>query len=343
MADGPSRGQLLPGPCQKTSAGPQSNSLNSCPTQKETSPSSWRWSDSGFEQQVVESGQAGEDSSETSEASVGARGQGGDSQEEALYPAIAVEGGGQCWIESEEQQADSPGREECFQRSAAPIWSTFEEVREFLPGGRHQLRRVSGRFLGSGVHSRKGIMRRREASGSSRVQVRQPAWEVGSQSQGKRLYALKLLLDHDTYLRPGESIDLKGRDIVLPVKGAARQYQWYAVIVRNSLDAKPDKVGVFDNTVILNSKGREFFGPPDSPPGQGVEVPRAQALSLRCSAVQESFCGGRGDVEPGCSSPLPDTAWGSSRRPQRQRARPRQCQTAWPLDDRSKCTTVHKN
>ena len=70
------------------------------------------------------------------------------------------------------------------------------------------------------------------------------------------MYALKLLLDHDTYLRPGESIDLKGRDIVLPVKGAGRQYQWYAVIVRNSLDAKPDKVGVFDNTVILNSKGR---------------------------------------------------------------------------------------
>jgi hypothetical protein len=82
---------------------------------------------------------------------------------------------------SEEQQADSPGREECFQRSAAPIWPTFEEVREFLPGGRRQLasqkvRRVSGRFLGSRVHSRKGIKRRREASGGSRVQVRQPAW-----------------------------------------------------------------------------------------------------------------------------------------------------------------------
>lgn len=95
VADGPSRGHLLPGPYQKTNAGPQSNSLNSCPIQEETSSSSRRWSDSGFEQQVVESGQAGEDSSETSRGSVGAKGQGGDSQEEALYPAIAVEGGGQ--------------------------------------------------------------------------------------------------------------------------------------------------------------------------------------------------------------------------------------------------------
>ena len=90
-------------------------------------------------------------------------------------------------------------------------------------------------------------------------------------------------------------------------------------------------------------QGGRIFGAPDSPQGQGVEVPRTQTLSIRCSPVQDVFCGGRGDVEPGCSSPLPDTAWGSSRRPQRQRARPRQCQTAWPLDDRSKSTTVHKN
>ena len=79
-------------------------------------------------------------------------------------------------------------------------------------------------------------------------------------AKGMNLHALKVLLDHDTYLRPGESLDLRGRDIVCPVKGAGKQYQFYSVIVRNSLDKKPDKVGVFDNTVLLNSKGREFIG-----------------------------------------------------------------------------------
>eukprot|EP00435_Cladocopium_sp_Y103_P031708 s3161_g8.t1 len=79
-------------------------------------------------------------------------------------------------------------------------------------------------------------------------------------ARNKKLEALKLLLDHDTYLRPGESIDLKGRDIVIPVRGAGKQYQHYAVIVRNSLDGQPDKIGVYDNTVLLNSKGREFIG-----------------------------------------------------------------------------------
>jgi hypothetical protein len=78
--------------------------------------------------------------------------------------------------------------------------------------------------------------------------------------QNKKLEALKLLLDHDTYLRPGESIDLKGRDIVIPVRGAGKQYLFYAVIVRNSLDGHADKVGVYDNTVLLNSPGRQFIG-----------------------------------------------------------------------------------
>ena len=77
---------------------------------------------------------------------------------------------------------------------------------------------------------------------------------------GKRLMSLKLMVDHDTYLRPGESIDLKGRDIVPPVRNGGRQYRWFAIVVRDSQDHKPDKTGVFDNSVPLNSVGREYLG-----------------------------------------------------------------------------------
>ena len=77
---------------------------------------------------------------------------------------------------------------------------------------------------------------------------------------GKRLMSLKLMVDHDTYLRPGESIDLKGRDIAPPVRNGGKQYRWFAIVVRDSQDHKPDKTGVFDNSVPLNSVGREYLG-----------------------------------------------------------------------------------
>eukprot|EP00438_Fugacium_kawagutii_P002019 Skav214231 [mRNA] locus=scaffold1133:6956:10370:+ [translate_table: standard] len=80
-------------------------------------------------------------------------------------------------------------------------------------------------------------------------------------SQGKKLMALKLMVDHDTYLRPGESIELRGRDVVPPVRNTGQQYRWHSIIVRDCQDFKPDKVGVFDNSIPLNSKGREFLGP----------------------------------------------------------------------------------
>lgn len=44
-------------------------------------------------------------------------------------------------------------------------------------------------------------------------------------SRGKRLMGLKLMMDHDTYLRPGESIDLKVKDVVKPVRAGGPQYQ----------------------------------------------------------------------------------------------------------------------
>ena len=44
------------------------------------------------------------------------------------------------------------------------------------------------------------------------------------------------------------------------VRNGGKQYRWFAIVVRDSQDHKPDKTGVFDNSVPLNSVGREYLG-----------------------------------------------------------------------------------
>lgn len=79
-------------------------------------------------------------------------------------------------------------------------------------------------------------------------------------SSGRRLMGLKLMVDHDAYLRPGEPIDIAKKDVVRPVKGGGPQYRWYSVVIRDQEDGRGDKVGVFDNTIPFNSPGREYLG-----------------------------------------------------------------------------------
>ena len=72
--------------------------------------------------------------------------------------------------------------------------------------------------------------------------------------------ALKLILDFDTYMRPGESVDLKVKNLIRPVKGAGPQYQWFSIVVRDFDDKQPDKVGIYDNSIPLNTPGRVWIG-----------------------------------------------------------------------------------
>jgi integrase len=80
-------------------------------------------------------------------------------------------------------------------------------------------------------------------------------------SRKKFNMALKAILDFDTYMRPGESLDLRKRNIVAPVKKAGPQYKWFSIVVRDFDNKKPDKVGVFDNSIPLDSKKRMWIGP----------------------------------------------------------------------------------
>ena len=78
-------------------------------------------------------------------------------------------------------------------------------------------------------------------------------------ARGKRVMGLKVLMDFDAYLRPGESLRLKVKDIIKPVRGAGPQFRFYSII-REQEDLVADKTGIFDNTVLFNTPGREFVG-----------------------------------------------------------------------------------
>lgn len=78
--------------------------------------------------------------------------------------------------------------------------------------------------------------------------------------QNQRLMGLKVLLDFDTYMRPGESIDIRARQVVPPVVGAGPQYLWYHVVIREFQEGRPDKIGVFDNSVALDHPQRSWLG-----------------------------------------------------------------------------------
>ena len=79
-------------------------------------------------------------------------------------------------------------------------------------------------------------------------------------AQNKRSMALKIMLEFDTYMRPGESLDLRKRHFIKPVKQAGPQYRWFSIIVRDFDDQQPDKVGVFDNSIPLDSRERLWLG-----------------------------------------------------------------------------------
>ena len=91
--------------------------------------------------------------------------------------------------------------------------------------------------------------------------------------KGDGLMALKVVADFDMYLRPGESMDLRAHNIVAPVRSAGPQYRWYSVIIRDAQDGRPDKVGVYDNSLQLNNPETSWIGP--------LLLARAKALKCK--------------------------------------------------------------
>lgn len=79
-------------------------------------------------------------------------------------------------------------------------------------------------------------------------------------SRGFRDMCLLCLVAFDLYLRPGEAIELKSKNVVAPVKRAGRQYQWVMVIIREEEGMKPDKTGIFDNSLPIDRPELRWVG-----------------------------------------------------------------------------------
>ena len=290
VADGPSRGQIDPGSYRglETSSGGKNNRCQSgfeeetC-GEKGQAGSEWNGNFKRSLFTIVE-GQG-----DTSHESGTLEEEGGEGS------SSSGRGRG---ISCSEEETDSFRRTANFHRGSQPVSSVLSTVREFLPGQRIGLAMtrdvdiILADFLdvmflenhsaadgekvvaateffnlhlkGALSHCRRALRGwRKEKPPQSRLPLPRliaAGMAMVLCSRGKRLMALKLMVDHDTYLRPGESIDLKGWDIVPPVRNTGKQYRWYAIVVRDAQDLRPDKTGVFDNSIPLNSPGREYLG-----------------------------------------------------------------------------------
>ena len=244
VADGPSRGQIEPGPYR--------------PGDRETVKTE-------CEEDAVESGEgdcstfkAGGEKAPIQPIQI-QKLEGGNSFDE-VSSSSSSEGwsdpcivGGQCGLEGAKRETHCSGGAVSVSRSAVTVSGLLRAATEFF----------NLHLKGTLFHCKRALRGwRKEKPAQSRLPL--PRMIAAGMAMilcawGKRLMSLKLMVDHDTYLRPGESIDLIGRDIVPPVRNGGKQYRWFAIVVRDSQDHKPDKTGVFDNSVPLNSVGREYL------------------------------------------------------------------------------------
>jgi integrase len=79
-------------------------------------------------------------------------------------------------------------------------------------------------------------------------------------AKGQREMALKVVTDFILYLRPGEGASLTGRCVVAPVRSAGVQFKWVTVVVRDFEGLRPDKVGVFDNSIPVDRPADAWIG-----------------------------------------------------------------------------------
>jgi len=75
-----------------------------------------------------------------------------------------------------------------------------------------------------------------------------------------RNMALMTLMAFDCYLRPGEALDVKGSSVVAPVRAAGQQYRWVTLVIREFEGHRPDKTGVFDNSIPIDKVDLQWLG-----------------------------------------------------------------------------------
>ena len=72
--------------------------------------------------------------------------------------------------------------------------------------------------------------------------------------------ALMTITAMDCYLRPGEAVGLSPSCVVPATPRLGAAYRFAALLVHPSWDGRPSKVGQFDESLLLDTPGREWLG-----------------------------------------------------------------------------------
>ena len=297
VADGPSRGQLKPGAYQAcaSSKGPTEADLSYIDP-KGGAESRDEELSSPSTSKILEGGitEGGEEECSPSTQGVLKTECREDSETNHREDGDRSERGGAV---GSQKAIDFSGAEINFFGRGRSVQGVLQEVREFLPGVKASKPTSStngqsyGRFHGHPFHGRKDSERGRKNLGkrgvqAHRVEGQHVEKQKGLEGMEKRKTSGESLThscfggewhcndpsppesavdgsqgpSRFRHMRPGESIDIRARQVVPPVVGAGPQYLWYHVVIREFQEGRPDKIGVFDNSVALDHPQRSWLG-----------------------------------------------------------------------------------
>lgn len=288
VADGPSRGQIHPGSYRgfEAASGEKDNRFQSGfeeETCGEKSEAGGEWEDRSKKQLFT----VFEGEGDTSQESATPEEEGGEG---------ASSSGGWCGISSSEQETDSVRGTVYLDRGAQPVSPVLSTVREILPGQRIGLATEKGRghhtcrFLGRNVFGKSLGSRWREGGGSNRILQHSFEGLIDAlPSSSKRLAKSKAASEQTSFTasdscRYGHGSMFKRQKVDgtkthggprhVPQAWGKHRFEGArhrpscskhreavsVVQLRDVQDLRPDKTGVFDNSIPLNSPGREYLG-----------------------------------------------------------------------------------
>ena len=108
-------------------------------------------------------------------------------------------------------------------------------------------------------------------------------------AENKRDMALLVMVAFHLYLRPGEGLDLRKKNVVPPVRHAGRQFQHITVIIRDQEDGRPDKFGVFDNSLPLDDKRVDYMGSALLAKAKTIPRPTDRIFSFSMEDFRKAF------------------------------------------------------
>lgn len=108
-------------------------------------------------------------------------------------------------------------------------------------------------------------------------------------AENKTDMALLVLVAFHLYLRLGEGLDLRKKNVVPPVRQAGKQFQHITVIIRDQEDGRPDKIAVFDNSLPLDDKRVDYMGSALLDKAKSVPRPTDRIFNFSMEDFRKAF------------------------------------------------------